>query len=97
MKNKKQEGNLNGAMEIKPLVTEKAVMLIERENVLTFRTEKAATKTEIKKEIESLFSVKVEKVRTLIKDNKKFVYFLGFNFPWLLPKTNKVDNDFLGK
>ena len=31
------------------------------------------------------------------KTAKKLAYFLGFNFPWLLPKTNKVDNDFLGK
>jgi large subunit ribosomal protein L23 len=69
---------------LKPIVTEKAVMLIERENVLTFRTEKAATRTEIKKEIESLFAVKVEKVRTLIKENKKFVYVkLKKEFPAL--------------
>ncbi len=30
------------------------------------------------------------------KTVKKIVYFLGFNFPWLLPKKAKVDNDFLG-
>ena len=69
---------------LKPIVTEKAVMLIERENVLTFRTEKAATKDGIKQEIESLFSVKVEKVRTLIKENKKYVYVkLKKEFPAL--------------
>ena len=69
---------------LKPIVTEKAVMLIERENVLTFKTEKATTKESIKKEIESLFDVKVEKIRTLVKDNKKFAYVkLKKEFPAL--------------
>lgn len=59
---------------LKPIVTEKAVMMIEGKNVITFETEKEATKTEIKKEVESLFSVKVEKVRTLVRNNKKCAY-----------------------
>lgn len=61
-------------MNIKPIVTEKAVMMIERENVLTFVTAKEKTRTEIKKEIEDLFNVKVERVRTLVKNNKKYAY-----------------------
>ncbi len=61
-------------MNIKPIVTEKAVMIIESENVLTFKTDKEKTKSEIKKEIEDLFEVKVEKVRTLIRGNKKYAY-----------------------
>jgi len=59
---------------IKPLVTEKAVMSIESQNMLTFETEKEKTKPEIKKEIENLFKVKVEKLRTLVQGNKKYVY-----------------------
>ena len=59
---------------IKPLVTEKAVMSIESQNMLTFETEKEKTKPEIKNEIESLFKVKVEKLRTLVQGNKKYVY-----------------------
>lgn len=59
---------------MKPVITEKAVMLIERENVLTFQLEKNMTKDEIKKEIEEIFDVKVEKIRTLIRDNKKLAY-----------------------
>ena len=59
---------------MKPVVTEKAVMLIERENVLTFVLDKKMTKEEIKKEVEDLFNVKVKKVRTLIRGNKKFAY-----------------------
>ncbi len=59
---------------MKPIVTEKAVMAIESQNVLTFKLEKEKTKTEIKKEIETIFKVKIEKIRTMIKDNKKYVY-----------------------
>ena len=61
-------------ISLKPIVTEKAVMLIESQNVLTFETEKGRTKDEIKKEVESLFSVKVEDIRTLIGSNKKYSY-----------------------
>ncbi len=61
-------------MSLTPIVTEKAVMMIEAQNVLTFVTDKDRTRTEIKKEIEELFGVKVERVRTLVKRNKKYVY-----------------------
>ncbi len=67
---------------MKPVVTEKAVMLIEAENVLTFQADKNKTKQEIKKEIEDLFDVKIEKIRTLIKKNKKYAYIkLKKDFP----------------
>lgn len=59
---------------IKPITTEKAVRLIEAENTLLFETERRRRKPEIKKEIEEIFKVKVEKVRTFIKGNKKYVY-----------------------
>ena len=59
---------------MRPIMTEKAVMRIESQNVLSFETSKNKTKEEIKKEIEHLFDVKVEKVRTSIKDNKKYAY-----------------------
>jgi large subunit ribosomal protein L23 len=69
-------------MILKPIVTEKAVMLIESQNVLEFETEKEKTKTEIKHEIETLFKVKVEKLRTLVQGNKKYVYVkLKKDFP----------------
>lgn len=61
-------------MQIKPLVTEKAVMLIESQNVLTFKLELNATKEQIKKEIENLFEVKVDKVRVMNRDSKKYAY-----------------------
>jgi len=59
---------------MKPIVTEKAVMMIERENVLTFETDMRKTKEQIKKEIEEMFGVKVDKIRTLIRNNRKHVY-----------------------
>ena len=60
--------------QLKPVVTEKAVMMIERDNTLTFKTTVKAEKKEIREEIEEIFDVKIQKLRTLIKNNKKYVY-----------------------
>ncbi|MBU2562634.1 MAG: 50S ribosomal protein L23 [Nanoarchaeota archaeon] len=69
-------------MTLKPIITEKAVMMIEAQNVLTFVTNMKKSKEDIKKEVEELFEVKVEKIRTLIRNNKKYVYVkLKQNFP----------------
>ncbi len=59
---------------LKPITSEKAVRLIEAENTLLFETARQRKKLEIKKEIEETFKVKVDKLRTLIKSNKKYVY-----------------------
>jgi large subunit ribosomal protein L23 len=59
---------------IKPITSEKAVRLIEAENTLLFETERQNRKSEIKKEIEDVFKVKVERIRTLINGNKKYAY-----------------------
>jgi ribosomal protein L23 len=61
-------------MQLKPLTTEKAVKLIDLDNTLIFQVERRASKLEIKKEIESVFKVEVEKVRTLTRTNKKYAY-----------------------
>jgi large subunit ribosomal protein L23 len=61
-------------MNLKPIATEKAIMKVETENVLTFLVDQKDTKQEIKKEIEDLFKVKVEKVRTQIRNNRKTAY-----------------------
>jgi len=67
---------------MKPIVTEKAIMMVESQNVLTFETEKSKTKNEIKKELEEMFDVKIIKIRTLIRDNKKYAYVkLNKKFP----------------
>ena len=61
-------------MILRPVSTEKAVMMIENDNLLTFSTEMKETKETIKKEIESLFDIKVDDIRTLSKKNKKYAY-----------------------
>jgi large subunit ribosomal protein L23 len=61
-------------MNLKPIATEKAIMKVESENTITFLVDEKATKEEIKKEIEELFKVKVEKIRTNVRNNKKIAY-----------------------
>ena len=69
-------------IQLKPLITEKAVMLIEAQNTLTFRADKNSSKADIKKEVESLFSIKVDKVRALVRGNHKYFYVkLKKDFP----------------
>jgi len=53
-------------MIIAPIKTEKAIGKIEYENALTFRVKLDADKNSIKKEVESLFGVKVLSVRTAV-------------------------------
>ncbi len=46
--------------------TQKAVSLIERENKLTFIVRLEATKEDVKRAVEELYGVKVDRVNTLI-------------------------------
>lgn len=71
---KKDREGRKEIMQIKPLVTEKAVMLIESQNVLAFKLGLKSTKAEIKKEIEEIFGVKVENVRVMTRNSKKYAY-----------------------
>ena len=55
-----------------PLVTEKTVGMIEKENKIVFIVDRKANKRQIKEAFEKLFGVKVEKVNTLIsRDGRK--------------------------
>ena len=56
-----------------PLLTEKGVSVIEKENKIVFIVDRRANKKQIKKAFERLFEVKVEKVNTVIdrKGRKK--------------------------
>jgi len=49
-----------------PLMTEKAIDLIERENKIVFIVDRRADKRDIARAVEELYDVKVEEVRTLI-------------------------------
>ena len=48
----------------RPLITEKTTLLKETQRSIVFEVHRDATKPEIKKAVESLFSVKVQDVRT---------------------------------
>jgi large subunit ribosomal protein L23 len=61
-------------MILKPVTSEKAVKMIDLDNTLLFEIERRESKDTIKKEVESIFNVKVEKVRTLTRNNKKYAY-----------------------
>jgi large subunit ribosomal protein L23 len=47
-----------------PIATEKAINMIERNNVITYVVDTRSSKAEIKKEFEDVFKVKVDKVNT---------------------------------
>jgi len=72
MKNKEkpEEKKMKGTA-LKPIMTEKAVMMIEKDNTLVFQAPMKVEKNDLKNEIESLFGVKIGKIRTLIRNNKK--------------------------
>lgn len=56
---------------IKPIITEKALQLIEAENKYCFRVAKKANKNQIREAIEKFFKVKVEKVNVINLSGKK--------------------------
>jgi len=59
---------------LKPITSEKAVKLIDLENTLIFEADRRETKDNIAKEVQNIFKVKVLKVRTLTRGNKKYAY-----------------------
>jgi len=54
---------------VSPVITEKSTMASEN-NQVVFKVAKNATKPEIKKAVEGLFSVKVKSVNTLVRKGK---------------------------
>lgn len=58
-----------------PIATEKAINMIERNNVVTYMVDTRSNKTQIKKEFENTFKVKVDKVNVEIEPrNRKRAY-----------------------
>ncbi len=51
---------------VRPVSSEKAILLIERMNTLTFIVARGANKKQIREAVETLYNVKVASVRTLI-------------------------------
>ena len=60
----------------RPRVTEKSTVLQALRNLYTFEVQRSANKSEIRKAVETLFEVKVDKVR-IINMPGKFRRFLG--------------------
>jgi Ribosomal protein L23 len=58
---------------VRPVQSEKALGMIDKQNTLTFIVDIKATKQDVKKAVETLFNVKVKKVRILVtpKGEKK--------------------------
>lgn len=59
---------------VKPLTTEKAIRLIELDNTILFEVHTKDNRTEIAKEVEKIFKVKVENVNIINRGNKKIAY-----------------------
>lgn len=55
---------------VKPVVTEKSSMAAEQ-NKITFKISPDATKNDVKKAVEAIFSVKVKKVNTIKVEGKE--------------------------
>jgi len=69
---------------LKPLVTEKGVHRATRNNQYAFQIHRDATKLDVKKAVETLFDVKVTKVRTQTRKGKfrRFRYRMGQTKTW---------------
>ncbi|MBN1940602.1 MAG: 50S ribosomal protein L23 [Candidatus Diapherotrites archaeon] len=65
-----------------PLITEKAVNMIEAENKICFIVNKKAQKTDVKNAVETLYSVKVDSVKTVndMKGRKKAIVRINKKF-----------------
>ncbi|MEL9990867.1 MAG: 50S ribosomal protein L23 [Thermoproteus sp.] len=68
------------------VLTEKALMLAERENKITLIVDRSATKKAIRDEVERLYGVKVDYVNVMItpRGEKKAIVKLG-------PESNAFD------
>jgi large subunit ribosomal protein L23 len=63
------EGRLMQVL-IAPVISEKATMVAEKSNAVTFKVMRDATKPEIKAAVELLFKVEVESVQTVVQKGK---------------------------
>jgi large subunit ribosomal protein L23 len=67
-----------------PIISEKSTIAAEKDNRFVFRVKKQATKIQVKKAVEAMFSVEVDSVHTLnVKGKKKrFGKTLGQRSDW---------------
>ncbi|MEM7812037.1 MAG: 50S ribosomal protein L23 [Planctomycetota bacterium] len=69
---------------LRPLVTEKGTHLSERHNCYTFEVHPGASKTDIKQAVETLWGVRVDKVRTQnrVGKSRRFKASKGVTKSW---------------
>jgi large subunit ribosomal protein L23 len=69
---------------LKPLVTEKGMHRSTRNNAYAFEVNRLATKADVKRAVEELFEVKVEKVHIQNRKGKprRTKFQLGHTSPW---------------
>ena len=69
---------------LRPLVTEKGMRRSYRDNQYTFEVNPLATKFDIRRSVESLFDVKVDKVRTQSRKGKprRYRFRYGHTKSW---------------
>lgn len=72
----------NYEIVLAPLISEKNVGIIETQNKLVFAVHKMASKPQIKKAIEELYSVKIDNVKVLndLKGRKRAIVKLNEKF-----------------
>lgn len=62
-----------------PLSTEKTIRLMEAENKLVFVVDRKSNKHEIKKDLETTFKVKIQKINTLVTPEGKKKAYVKFS------------------
>jgi large subunit ribosomal protein L23 len=68
----------------RPLITEKGMQGVNALHQYPFEVEMAASKAEIKKAVEEIFSVHVRQVRTMVRRGKprRYKHWKGATTPW---------------
>lgn len=82
---------------IRPIVTEKSMMLSETDNIYVFEVGERVNKIQIRQAVESLFGVRVQAVRTLIVrgKSKRFGRFYGKRSNWKKAYVKLAEGDTL--
>lgn len=82
---------------IRPIVTEKSMMLSEMDNIYVFEVGERVNKIQIRQAVESLFGVRVQAVRTLIVrgKSKRFGRFYGKRSNWKKAYVKLAEGDTL--
>lgn len=80
---------------IAPHISERSMIDLEKDNFYTFKVDLRANKTEIKKAVETIFDVKVEKVNTMrmLGKKRRMGYHQGRTPNWKKAKVKLADGD----